>query len=170
MITTAQNALIIRWLQETSGITSVVPKTLQTPAQVAPYVLFSLHDVKGRGSVNARSQEWRGSPGSEIVVHQHLVHEVTISIQLVPSLGAPPGDGTERLHTAVERLSLDSWSNAFKSVGLSLITDEPVLDVPILTETMWSQRATVDLRFQMMSDMSEATTYIETVEVSPHYE
>jgi hypothetical protein len=151
------------WLTATTGVATVQTRTSQTPVPVPPYISLTLGAMKQRGSTAIQTFTPRDD-GSMLRQYQ-APHELEVSVQLVSALGADPGDALTRLHAATEDLDTEARIDAFRQAGVVVSVTDDVKDVPVLLETVWSQRAVLTLALHTMEGATDVVAPIENVDL-----
>jgi hypothetical protein len=103
-------------------------------------------------------------PGEEIEyrVQSHGILVVGVQAHTPKTVG--DNSALAKLRRACTRLALPSVHKALSAAGLSLASAGDVLDVSTRLDTRWRGRASVELRFNALDDVSERLGYIATVE------
>jgi hypothetical protein len=122
------------------------------------------------------------SPGSEVIRIDHSEDEdppdageeieyrvqshgvVLVSVQAYTPTTVGNSSALALVRAARARLALPSVHRALSAAGLSLATAGDVLDVSTRLDTRWRGRASMELRFNALDDVSERVGYIGAVE------
>jgi hypothetical protein len=171
LITPAMLDALRRWMTDNTGFVAYHWKADGTPNPLPPYVQLTLQRVQRRGTTDAVSARNfnAANVGAELSTVYDGVRELSVSVQVVSDLAAGSGDATSKMADALANLETESRRSDLAVNGLSFIDADPIQDVPVLLETRWSQRATMDLRFRVMSETTETSTYIQTVQLTPTF-
>lgn len=165
----AIESAIVAWVRTGSGLAigKVIWAAQNSPAPESPYIALRMRAIRPLGS------DWLDvednptpTPGAEVLLKLRGMRRVTLGITCYGATGTG-GTGPLAIVTDVlAALGLPSVSAALvaASVGVSSIADVLAVD-GVVNSTLLEPRATVDVQFYATSELVEACTYIEHVEI-----
>lgn len=148
---------IEKWLSDSTGLLVVRPKHLDAPTPVPGYAQWNIISMTGK----AMDADVPHMKADDLWVEHVGLREFTVSVQVVSTPGAMPGDALLRLNAARNALERNDVAGIFKVANIAPVDPGPVQNNPVLLETMWSQRATMDVRFLVADGTDERTGYFD---------
>jgi hypothetical protein len=134
----------------------------------APYISLRIRSIRQIGQDWLKIQDATApvTAGSEI---KHLAQgqrEVGLSLQCFASTAQSGMAAASLLESARASARLPTIHQALSDAGVGILQSEPVQSIDgFLGDSQFEPRAVLELRLMLASEVSEFSTYIETVEI-----
>lgn len=165
------------WVASVLGLT-VNWENQNVPQPAYPYVTLLRNPETDEGGINEirnRTVDANGdviNPGdpgtpdaNEAIIFQPI--QWTLSATAHTDFGNggndPAANAVARLGKLKRSLGLESTTDAFTAVGVSIVSPEEIVDSTLVINGEWISKATLDVIFRTASVMTEAQSFIDKV-------
>lgn len=164
--TKAEDALQA-WASSRSGLTAIwANQSGNRPA--LPYVTLQI--TAGPGPIGHDAVELSvdedAEPGEDLVVTHSGPRTLTLSVNVYATQVTTGANALARAGALADTLSLESVRDELRKAGLTVSTVSAVRDLTQLVETAFESRAQFDIQLYARSEVSERTTFIETIDLT----
>lgn len=162
--TTAENALQA-WASARSGAPAIWANQNGTRPPL-PYVTLQITAGPGRIGQDeiALTVDATAPAGQDLVMTHRGPRTITLSVNVYADPVTTGASAPARAGALADTLSLESVRDALRAAGLMVSTVGPVRDLTQLVDTAYESRAQFDVQLYARSEVSERTTFIETVD------
>lgn len=158
-------AAIQNWVEAASGLPDAkVYWGQQSSARPAPpFITLRIASLRRVG------HDWQEieEDGADINLTVRGVREGVLSIQCFGATAVGDASSLAMINAVITKASLESRRAALNAAGIGIASFGPVMNLDgIVGVATFEPRAAVDVRFYLAEEVSETSTYIETVEVT----
>lgn len=133
-----------------------------------PFAMLKLSPARKVGGLDeVNLSENDSHVGAEMIQTVRGHREVTLTLEVFSNAVVNGKTASDYIERALISLRLPTQLYSLRQAGLSLVGWDNVVDLSVLVATAYQSRAQVDVKFYLLDTVSEATGYIETVEVTP---
>jgi len=161
---------IRKWVRDASRLADgqVIWSDQDGPRPLGVFITIRLGDLLPLGAVDETATDYdpTGGPGEEIVTTVRGVREFPVSIQCFGTDTVGRDTARALLSRVQTALGLPSVREALGTVGLSPFDAGQVRNLSVILDAQFEGRALLEVRFYVVEEMTERTTYISTVEVT----